>query len=131
MWQAYVRFKSGSTTRADVADSEDDARKALEDAMSQLKSNGIGTVGPSLVATKGSGASSSPRESLRAIRDPLKIAKLDSHLALSHARSVRVELHVSRPARARALVARRGGRVEASYGDLVDAVVPTASLDAL
>ncbi len=52
MWQAYVRFKSGSTTRADVADSEDDARKALEDAMSQLKSNGIGTVGPSLMVTK-------------------------------------------------------------------------------
>ena len=29
-----------------------DARKALEDAMNQLKSNGIGTVGPSLVVTK-------------------------------------------------------------------------------
>jgi hypothetical protein len=52
MWQAYVRFRSGSTTRADVAENEDDARKALEDAMSQLKSNGIGTVGPSLVVTK-------------------------------------------------------------------------------
>lgn len=52
MWQAYVRFRSGSTTRADVAETEDDARKALEDAMNQLKSNGIGTVGPSLVVTK-------------------------------------------------------------------------------
>ena len=52
MWQAYVRFRSGSTTRADIADSEDDARKALEDAMNQLKSNGIATVGPSLVVTK-------------------------------------------------------------------------------
>jgi hypothetical protein len=52
MWQAYVRFKSGSTTRADVADSEEDARKALEDAMKQLKTDGIGTVGPSLVVTK-------------------------------------------------------------------------------
>jgi hypothetical protein len=52
MWQAYVRFTSGSTTRADVAENEDDARKALEDAMSQLKSNGIGMVGPSLVVTK-------------------------------------------------------------------------------
>ena len=41
-----------STTRADVAENEDDARKALEDAMGQLKSNGIGTVGPSLVVTK-------------------------------------------------------------------------------
>jgi hypothetical protein len=52
MWQAYVRFRSGSTTRADVAESEDDARAALEDAMNQLKSNGIGVVGPSLVVTK-------------------------------------------------------------------------------
>ena len=52
VWQAYVRFRSGSTTRADVAEDEDDARKALEDAMNQLKSNGIGTVGPSLVVTK-------------------------------------------------------------------------------
>jgi hypothetical protein len=52
MWQAYVRFRSGSTTRADVAENADDARKALEDAMGQLKSNGIGTVGPSLVVTK-------------------------------------------------------------------------------
>ena len=49
MWQAYVRFSSGSTTRADVAEDEEDARKALEDAMNQLKSNGIATVGPSLV----------------------------------------------------------------------------------
>mgnify|MGYP003693922203 FL=1 len=47
-----MRFSSGSTTRADVAENEDDARKALEDAMNQLKSNGIATVGPSLVVTK-------------------------------------------------------------------------------
>ena len=52
MWQAYVRFRSGSTTRADVAENEDDARAALEDAMGQLKSNGIGKIGPSLVVTK-------------------------------------------------------------------------------
>jgi hypothetical protein len=52
VWQAYVRFKSGSTTRADVAETDEDARKALEDAMRQLKANGIGTVGPSLVVTK-------------------------------------------------------------------------------
>jgi len=51
-WQAFVRFRSGSTTRADIADTEDEAREALRDAMSQLKSNGIGTVGPSLVVTK-------------------------------------------------------------------------------
>jgi hypothetical protein len=52
MWQAYVRFRSGSTTRADVADSEGDARSALDDAMSQLKSSGIGTIGPHLLVTK-------------------------------------------------------------------------------
>jgi hypothetical protein len=52
VWQAYVRFKSGSTTRADIADTEEDARRALEDAMGQLKSSGIGTVGPNLVVTK-------------------------------------------------------------------------------
>jgi hypothetical protein len=52
VWQAYVRFKSGSTTRADIAETEDGARRALEDAMSQLKSSGIGTVGPNLVVTK-------------------------------------------------------------------------------
>ena len=52
MWQAYVRFKSGSTTRADLADAEEDARKALDDAMKQLKADGIGLVGPSLVVTK-------------------------------------------------------------------------------
>ena len=51
-WQAFVRFRSGSTTRADVAETEDEARAALRDAMGQLKSNGIGTVGPSLVVTK-------------------------------------------------------------------------------
>jgi hypothetical protein len=51
-WQAFVRFRSGSTTRADIADTEDEAREALRDAMSQLKSNGIGIVGPNLVVTK-------------------------------------------------------------------------------
>jgi hypothetical protein len=51
-WQAFVRFRSGSTTRADIADTEDEARAALRDAMNELKANGIGTVGPSLVVTK-------------------------------------------------------------------------------
>ena len=52
MWQAYVRFSSGSTTRADIAETEEDARKALADAMSQLSKDGIAGVGPSLVVTK-------------------------------------------------------------------------------
>jgi hypothetical protein len=51
-WQAFVRFRSGSTTRADIAETEDDAKQALRDAMNELKSNGIGTVGPNLVVTK-------------------------------------------------------------------------------
>ena len=51
-WQAFVRFRSGSTTRADIAETEDDARQALRDAMNELKSNGIGGVGPNLVVTK-------------------------------------------------------------------------------
>jgi hypothetical protein len=51
-WQAFVRFRSGSTTRADIAETEDDARQALRDAMNELKSNGIGIVGPNLVVTK-------------------------------------------------------------------------------
>ena len=50
--QAFVRFRSGSTTRADIGETEEDAREALRDAMSQLKSNGIGIVGPNLVVTK-------------------------------------------------------------------------------
>lgn len=52
MWQAYVRFKSGSTTRADVGETEEEARAALGKAMTQLKSSGIGTVGPNLVVTR-------------------------------------------------------------------------------
>jgi hypothetical protein len=52
VWQAYVRFKSGSTTRADIGETEQDARTALGAAMEQLKSSGIGTVGPNLVVTK-------------------------------------------------------------------------------
>ena len=51
-WQAFERFRSGSTTRADIAYTEDDAREALRDAMNELKSNGIGSVGPNLVVTK-------------------------------------------------------------------------------
>jgi hypothetical protein len=43
---------AGSTTRADVGETEVDARAALEEAMSQLKASGIGTVGPNLVVTQ-------------------------------------------------------------------------------
>jgi subtilisin family serine protease len=84
------------------------------------------------VAAAATGAStSSSREALHASPLPVKVAKLDSHLAALRGRTVRVELLASRPAGARALVAREGGRVEASYGRLVDALVPVRSLNAL
>src|SRR6266511_3710544 len=84
------------------------------------------------VAAAASGAtSSSSREALHASPLPLKVAKLDSHLAALQGRTVRVELLASRPAGARALVAREGGRVEASYGRLVEALVPVESLNTL
>jgi len=84
------------------------------------------------VAAAASGATSSAsREALHASPLPLKVAKLDSHLAALQGRTVRVELLASRPAGARALVAREGGRVEASYGRLVEALVPVESLNTL
>lgn len=74
----------------------------------------------------------------------LKHPKLDSRLAslarLESLRSgeraaapfrIRVEITARRPETVRALVTRLGGRVEASYGRLVEAVVPTAQLAAL
>ena len=42
---------------------------------------------------------------------------------------VRLELSARRPAEARALVARLGGRVELSYGQLLEVVVPPSALD--
>jgi subtilisin family serine protease len=44
---------------------------------------------------------------------------------------VRVEISARRPAEVRALVARLGGRVEMSYGRLLEAVVPASALDSL
>jgi subtilisin family serine protease len=41
---------------------------------------------------------------------------------------VRVELLAGNPARARSAVVRRGGRVESSYGRVIEALVPAASL---
>jgi subtilisin family serine protease len=84
------------------------------------------------VAVAASGASSSSvREALHTLRQPAKVAKLDSHLAALHGSTVRVELLVSRPAGARALVAREGGSVESSYGGLVEALVPVGALSTL
>src|SRR5439155_1748759 len=65
------------------------------------------------------------------MRHSIKQARLESRLARLRAGTVRVELLAARPAQARALVARRGGRVEAAYRDLVEARVPVGSLRAL
>ena len=86
------------------------------------------------VFAQGSSGSSSRRtESLTAPHAVSKSAKLDSRLLVrSRARQpVRVEISARRPAEAEALVARLGGRVEASYGRLIEAVVPPAALRVL
>jgi subtilisin family serine protease len=87
-----------------------------------------------LVAVAGAaatGAASGTHERFARLAQPQKAAKLDSHLAALRARRIRVELLASRPARARALVAREGGEVEAAYGGVVEAVVPRHALGAL
>jgi subtilisin family serine protease len=60
-----------------------------------------------------------------------KVARLDPRLAASRTRTVPVELLAARPAEARTLVRRHGGRIERSYRGVVEAVVPKASLPAL
>jgi hypothetical protein len=90
-------------------------------------------LGLGVFAQGSSGSSTRRTESLRAPHAVSKSAKLDSRL-LVHARArqpVRVEISARRPAEAEGLVARLGGRVEASYGRLIDAVVPPAALQAL
>ena len=89
---------------------------------------GVGAFAPG-----SSGSSTRRSESLSAARAASKSPKLDSRL-LRRARasqSVRVEISARRPAAARALVARLGGRVEASYGRLIEAVVPPAALETI
>jgi subtilisin family serine protease len=85
-----------------------------------------------VAAAAASGASSpSSREALNARPHPAKLAKLDSHLAELRGATARVELLAARPAAARALVAREGGRVEAAYGHLIEGIVPAGSLSTL
>jgi len=86
------------------------------------------------VFVQGSSGSSTRRtESLAAPHGVAKSATLDSRLLVrARARQpVRVEISARRPAEAEALVARLGGRVEASYGRLIEAVVPPAALPVL
>jgi hypothetical protein len=82
-------------------------------------------------ATSGAGSLATTKETFRAVPRVDKTARLDPNLTASLTRTVRVELLAARPAEARALVARHGGSVEASYRGVLEAVVPRASLLAL
>lgn len=97
---------------------------------------GIGLVvalGAFAPATSGSHAGRTESLGTSTALAPKPPAKLDARL-VARARtqpSVRVELITMRRADAQALVSRLGGRVERSYGRLVDATVPSARLGAL
>jgi subtilisin family serine protease len=89
-------------------------------------------LGVGAFAAPSDGSSTLRRETLRVPAFVAKHPKLDSHL-LAQARergshSVRVEIAARRPAAVRKLVARVGGRVDLSYGRLVEAVVPATAL---
>jgi hypothetical protein len=72
-------------------------------------------------------------ESLSNAPLPAKQRKIEARLAAKArgAASVRVELTARRPAAVRALVAGLGGSIEASYGRLVEATIPSERLDSL
>jgi subtilisin family serine protease len=72
-------------------------------------------------------------ESLSNAPRPAKQRKIEARLAAKArgAASVRVELTARRPAAVRALVAGLGGSIEASYGRLVEATIPSERLDSL
>ncbi len=79
-------------------------------------------------ATSGAGTLGRARESLQPVAHRVKIARLDSRLVALRSGSVRVELLANRPARAQSAVIRGGGRVEAVYGRVIEALVPARSL---
>jgi hypothetical protein len=81
----------------------------------------------------GSDGSSTRRAELLRGLVPVKQSTLEARLLKRAAgqRTVRVEISARRPAAARVLVARLGGRVETSYGRLLEVVVPRASLHEL
>ena len=88
-----------------------------------------GLLGAAVIAASGSGAGT--HEHLSTVAPTAKIARLDSHLRTLRTADARVEIMAASPTRARSLVIRRGGRVEGSYGRLIEAVVPVASLRSL
>src|SRR5207302_1434664 len=81
-------------------------------------------------AAAAGGSTAGSHEALRAIRHFAKTARLDPRLAGLSDQTVRVEL-LAAHAGVRALVARAGGKVEASYGGLIEATVPTDALAGL
>ena len=83
------------------------------------------------VAASDAGTLGRARESLHPVAHPAKVAKLDSRLIALRAGKVHVELLATHPGRARAAVTRRGGRVEAAYGRVIEALVPAQALAAL
>src|SRR6187551_3648796 len=83
------------------------------------------------VAASDAGTLGRARESIHPVAHPAKVAKLDSRLIALRAGKVHVELLATRPGRARAAVIRRGGRVEAAYGRVIEALVPARALTAL
>ena len=80
------------------------------------------------LAQPSSGSHGGFDESLSFAPRPRKELKLDARLASVTRRAVSVEIRARRPAAARALVKRLGGRVHISYGRLVEATVPSARL---
>jgi subtilisin family serine protease len=71
------------------------------------------------------------KERLRPVGVPTKIAKLDFRLDGRANRLARVEILSKRPAAARKLVLRTGGRVEDAYRGVIEARVPATSLAVL
>ena len=90
-----------------------------------------GLVAAVAAATSSAGSLATAKETFHVVPRPHKSAGLDPRLAASDARTLTVELLATRPADARALIKRHGGRVKASYRGVVEAVVPKASLPAL
>ncbi len=82
-------------------------------------------------AGSGAGTLGHARESLHPAAHLVKVAKLDSRLVGLRGGTVRVELLAAHPVRARAAVARRGGRIDEVYGRVIEALVPAESLAAL
>ena len=84
-------------------------------------------------APSSDGSSTRRVEALRPAGPVAKHPRLDSRLLKRSAQRspVRIEISARRPTAVRELVARVGGRVEASYGRLLEAVVPASALDEL